>query len=256
MPAPNDTQALPLGVELVPLLAGQYAPSQALVMLLKTARSEYAWPACVGAPESQNVILNLEDSVSNRLTLLNPNSAHSIIVDISHWAGNNKNAHSAIINTSDDIKSKMQDAITKLCNQSSERDGLESLCDLPGIRLVIASKIFRFCSPLRGAAIDRHASYFFNSLPVTNNGMAIHFIREWSTGKHTGSRLAIYSQQNYLRNLNEYVESYLPLLNNLANSMNSLKARYICAATRLERDWCPADIEMAAYYWWAQNGSR
>lgn len=255
MPAPNDTQDLPLGAEIVPL-EGQYTPSQVLVQLLKAARSGYAWPTGTSAFESQQNIINLETSVANRVAALNPNSAHSIIVDVSYWAGNNTNSHTAIINVSDDEKLIMQAAITKLCNQGSEQEGLELLCNLPGIRLVIASKIFRFCSPLRGAAVDRHASYFFNSLPVTNNGMTTRFIREWSTGNHTNSRLSIYSQRNYFLNLNEYVGNYLRLLNNIASSMNSLRIRYVCAATNLEKKWTPADIEMAAYYWWAQNGSR
>jgi hypothetical protein len=133
---------------------------------------------------------------------------------------------------------------------------LVALCNLPGISLVIASKIYRFCAPQVGAAVDRHASYFFNSLPVVNEGKASHFFREWSNGRHTSSRLAIYSRADYNRNLTEYVENYLPLSANIASEVNAFPALYSCAATGQRRSWTPADVETASYYWWACNGSR
>ena len=256
MPSPNDTQDLPQGAELIQQPTGQYEPSQAFVDLLVTARSGYDWPAGTGTQLSQKTIHDLEASVANRLAALNAISAHSIVVDVSQWAGNNANSHAAIVGVTDAEKAAMEAAITQLCLPGHESAGLDALCNLSGIRLVIASKIFRFCAPQRGAAVDRHASYFFNSLPVNNHGMATSFVREWSNGRHTSSRLAIYSRKNHIRNLREYVEKYLPLLAKIVSAMNALPAQYICAAPNQAKNWTPADIEMAAYYWWACNGSR
>lgn len=256
MPPPNNTQDLPQDAELIRQPNGQIVPSQALVQLLCKARSGYDWPAGTGAKVSQQTILDLEASVAAHLSVLNPNSAHSIVIDVSRWAGNNANAHAAIVNATNAKKSAMEAAITKLCSHGQEAEGLDSLCNLPGIRLVIASKIFRFCAPLVGAAVDRHASYFFNSLSVLGNGLASNFKREWSNGRHTGSRLAIYTLRNYERNRTEYIEIYLPLLADIADAFNAVPAPYTCAAINQERNWTPADIEMAAYYWWACNGSR
>lgn len=121
---------------------------------------------------------------------------------------------------------------------------------------MIASKIFRFCNPAKGAAVDRHASYFFNSLPVSGNGNAASFSREWANGHHTTSRLAIYSNSGYARNKAEYFTKYLIILESLAFALNSTSTQYSCAVTKNFNNWTPADVEMAAYYWWAINGAR
>lgn len=252
MSAPNDTRDLPQGVE----LNDQYEPSPELVNLLVTARSNYDWPSGTGAMISQQNILNLEASVAEHLCALSPHGAHAIISDVSRWAGNNDNAQAAINNASFDLKVKMQSAISYLSMPGQVINGLDALCNLPGIRLVIASKIFRFCFPKVGAAVDRHASYFFNSLLMNNGENACHFVREWSNGNHSSSRLAIYTPANYLRNRNEYFEKYLYLLVQIAKNLNNKSAQYTCAATNLSSYWTPADVEMAAYYWWACKGSR
>jgi hypothetical protein len=150
----------------------------------------------------------------------------------------------------------MQAAISCLINPAHERTGIDALCALPGISLVIASKIFRFCSPNHGAAVDRHASYFFNSLQIVGGGAATHFNREWANGRHTTSRLAIYNQPSYKHNKAEYFLNYLPTLACIAQAMNAIPALYTCAAQNIQMNWTPADIEMAAYYWWATNGTR
>lgn len=252
MPAPNDTRDLPQDVELY----DKYEPSPSLVKLLVAARSNYDWPSGTGAKKSQQNIRNLEASVAEHLFNLSPNGAHAIIVDVSSWAGNNAIAQNSIINATNDQKVKMQRAISDLCLPGQVIKGLDALCGLPGIRLVIASKIYRFCSPEVGAAVDRHASYFFNSLPIVGNENTCHFIREWPNGEHSSSRLAVYSHYNYLRNRNEYVENYLPVLSKIAEKLNSQSALYHCAVTNQRSRWTPADVEMAAYYWWACNGSR
>lgn len=256
MSAPNDTQDLPQYVALIHYLARQLQPTPALVKLLVTARNGYDWPAGTGAYKSQQNIQNLEASVVGRLAVLSVHAAHAIVTDVSQWAGNNAKSHADIVGATSTQQGEMQHAISNLCIPGRESGAIDALCNLPGIGLVIASKIFRFCAPQAGAAVDRHASYFFNSLPIINQGMACYFVREWSTSRHTNSRLAIYSDHNYNRNRTEYVESYLPLLAKIANELNIMPAPYKCAVTNLYRSWTPADVEMAAYYWWARNGSR
>ncbi|HJX31135.1 MAG TPA: hypothetical protein VJ624_04705 [Thermodesulfobacteriota bacterium] len=183
-------------------------------------------------------------------------AAHAIVVDVSQWAGNNANSHAQIVGATYAQQAVMQASINNLITPGREGYGINALCELPGISLVIASKIFRFCAPQVGAAVDRHASYFFNSLPVAGRGMSTNFIREWSNGRHTSSRLAIYTPKNYGLNHAQYLEIYLPLLANMAYAMDILQAQYICASTKQAKNLTPADIEMAAYYWWACNGSR
>jgi hypothetical protein len=57
-------------------------------------------------------------------------------------------------------------------------------------------------------------------------------------------------------NLDHYFNTYLSLLNDIASSLNELHFQYECAATNQNMNWKPADVEMAAYYWWACNGKR
>ncbi len=251
MPEPNDTRDLPQGV----MLNDQYVPSPELVNLLIKARSEYHWPKKTGAMESQQIIRDLELSVADHISTLNPQDAHAIVAAVSKWAGNRDTAQTAINDVSFELKVDMQKAISYLLHDQVI-NGLDELCTLPGIRLVIASKIYRFCSPKVGAAVDRHASYFFNSLPMASGENTCHFIREWSDKKHINSRLAIYTPDNYILNRNEYVETYLQFLVRIADKLNAQSAFYQCAATNKESLWTPADVEMAAYYWWAHNGSK
>ncbi|MBN2428029.1 MAG: hypothetical protein JXK94_06820 [Deltaproteobacteria bacterium] len=149
-----------------------------------------------------------------------------------------------------------QSLVDLLLQARSNYDWPQGTGALPGIRLVIASKIFRFCSPSFGAAIDRHASYFFNSLPLNGIGRATQFFREWANGCQTTSRFAIYNQAGYVRNKEEYFARYLPMLSSIAKAINEIPALYMCIATNRQVAWTPADVEMSAYYWWALNGSR
>ncbi|MCU0591243.1 MAG: hypothetical protein MUC57_07195 [Desulfobacterales bacterium] len=235
---------------------GQCNPSRPLINLLIQARNGYDWPAGTGAVQSQQTILNLEAKVRAYLANLTPASAHAIVEAISLWAGNNANSHDQIVAALPVQQVQMQKAISCLITPGQECIGIDALCTLPGISLVIASKIFRFCSPNQGAAVDRHASYFFNSLQVVGGGAATHFVREWANGRHTTSRLAIYNQSNYAYNKTEYISAYLPILACIAQAMNAGVALYTCAARKIQMNWTPADVEMAAYYWWATNGVR
>ena len=252
MPQPNDALVFPLGIQ---LLYGGYCPSDSLIDLLVNSRSNYTWPLHTTAALSQQKILDLILSVSNNLRNLNSSTAHSIIVDVSEWAGNNANSHQIIVNANIAQQTAMQTALTHIVGGRFQA-GVDALSRLDGISLVIASKILRFCSPNLGAAVDRHASYFFNSLPVIGHGMSTHFSREWSSGRHTASRLAIYSAGGYVRNRDEYFNTYLPVLLCIATELNNANRQYICAATENACNWTPADVEMASYYWWACNGAR
>lgn len=256
MPVPNDSPCIPEGATLTVAANGQFELSDSLVQLLLQARSGYDWPAGTGPVISQQNILNLEALVNGNMMALTPNTAHDIIIAVSEWAGNNAISHANIISALPDQQIQMQMAVSSFITNGQECDGIDALCNLPGISLVIASKIFRFCSPNRGAAVDRHASYFFNSLCSVGGDAATHFAREWSNGRHTTSRLAIYTAANYARNKTEYFAAYLPTLACIADAMNAIPAPYTCAAQNTLQNWRPADVEMAAYYWWATNGSR
>ena len=260
MPAPNDTIDLSQGVELILHANGRLEPSPALVALLVAARSGYDWPAGTGPNHSQQTILNLEATVAGLLNNLNTTTAHRIVTEVSRWAGNNASSHANIVHAAEETKVHMLNAITALDAADGPGVGLDVLSNLPGVSLVIATKIYRFCFPLVGVAVDRHASYFFNSLDVVapnqQRAKATHFLREWANGRHTSTRLRIYDRAGYEGNRKEYTNNYLPLLSRITEALNGLTAPYNCAATNQRRSWRPADIEMAAYYWWACHGSR
>src|ERR1017187_7642026 len=255
MPVPNDAPSLPPGTTLS-RVTGAYAPSLGLSQLLVRARSNYDWPAGTGAAASQQLIIDLEALVAARVIALNPTNAHQIVVDVSSWAGNNANSHAQIVGASPAQQATMQGAIIDLVTATRTSFGINALWALPGISLVIASKIFRFCSPQIGAAVDRHASYFFNSLPIVGHGHSTNFLRQWVNRHHTRSRLAVYSGHGFSLNRDEYLDSYLPLLGCIATALNAAGAQYHCAATGLMQNWNAADVEMAAYYCWASNGAR
>lgn len=234
---------------------GSLQVSDALADLLVDARSSYAWPSIESPLRSQQRILDLESEVAERIQKLDPEKGHWIVQEVSRWGGNSERSQRVIERAS----LTQRDAYVALIKQTSEsiRPALEGFCQLPGIHLVMATKIYRFCSPNLGVAIDRHCSYFFNSLPLMEGGRQIRtstqFKREWSTGKHQSSRLADYSASGHRANLQEYVDTYLPLLKAIADSMNRRGNRYKCAASSQDKKWRPADVEMAAYYWWSRK---
>lgn len=93
-------------------------------------------------------------------------------------------------------------------------------------------------------------------LPNNNICKATLFKREWSTGKHATSRLAIYQDSNYVYNRNEYIKTYLPLLAKISTTLNTMGIKYKCAATGETKSWRPVDVEMAAFFWWAKKGDK
>lgn len=256
MPQPYEhSPSFPPGV-LITRVDGARQASQALINILITSRQNYDWPANTGAAISQLSVITLEQSVRGHLAALSPTTAHDIVVSVSGWAGNKGPAHANIVAASTAQKIAMQSAIMQLQNQDTASAGIDALSALPGINLVIASKVYRFCAPGIGAAVDRHSSYFFNSLALNDGGRSTHFRREWANGRHSASRLAIYNNAGYEINLNEYFSSYIPLLICIADQLNAAGHLYTCAETKAMREWSPADVEMAAYYWWACNGAR
>ncbi|OGP70346.1 MAG: hypothetical protein A2Z73_01465 [Deltaproteobacteria bacterium RBG_13_60_28] len=228
--------------------------------LLVKARSFYEWPADRGAGESQQTILTLEADVAGRMQALNEENAHRIVAKVSEWAGNRK--HYKIVQAPPDVRVRMLNSLQLFNAPDAPANAIDALSSLPGISLVIASKIFRFCRPTVGAAVDRHTSYFFNSLafvtPEGHRDQTTNFRREWLNGPDTTSRLAIYPKASYTytRNRDEFVIVYLPRLRSIANTLNAIPAPYQCAATGGQKNWRPTDVEMAAYYWGACNAPR
>ena len=200
----------------------------------------------------------LEADVARWMQALNEENAHHIVTKVSKWAGNRR--HSAVVHATPVFRKKMYKALLLFNASDGPVKGIDSLVDLPGIRLIIASKIFRFCYPAVGAAVDRHTSYFFNSLKIISaeghRNRATNFRREWSNGPNSSSRLAIYTNTGYHRNRNEFFFVYLPLLDSVAKTLNSISALYQCEATGEQRNWRPTDVDMATYYWGAGNGAR
>ncbi|WP_460110372.1 hypothetical protein [Pseudomonas sp. S3_H04] len=252
MAMPNDAPSFPAGISLT-YASGSVLPSQSLVTLLTTARESYDWPFNTGRVKSQQKITDLEATVKRLLKGLTTSSAQQIIAEVSSWAGNYKPSHRRILNASASEQLEMLAAIQLCLVPGGSHAALNALSRLPGISLVIASKIYRFVRPKEGAAVDRHASYFFNSLAVTGRGTA--FIREWPNKSRRTSRLATYSNSRLLTNLDEYVNAYLPLLSDIANFLNR-KNHFHCPVANQKKSWTPADVEMAAYYWWARNGAK
>lgn len=233
MPPPNDYK-LPAGVEAHRLPSCSFSLSDALVNLLVDARSAYDWPAGTGATESQQTILALEADVARWMQALNEENAHRIVTKVSKWAGNRK--HYEIVQAKPAGRVQVLNSFRLFDAPDGPANAIDGLSNLPGISLVIASKIFRFCRPTVGAAVDRHTSYFFNSLEfVTPEGCrdpATNFRREWSNGQHTASRLATFNPASYNKNRGEFITVYLPLLGSIANTLNAIPAPYQCAAHR------------------------
>src|SRR5687768_9593907 len=96
MPEPNDSYSLPNGVDLTVNANGTYTPSSTLIELLVSSRSGYDWPAGTGAAVSQKRILDLEVFATDQLAGLAPATAHSLVVEVSDWAGNNAKSHAQI----------------------------------------------------------------------------------------------------------------------------------------------------------------
>ncbi len=257
MPKPNDAPVL--GNELYIFSnAGMLELSDALARLLVKARENYAWPKTRTAEDSQKRIEDLERQVQTWTANLDGENAQLIVGEVSEWGGNNSKAKEAIRRASHGQKQEYARLIGELLTPSSARSALQGLTEQRGVGFVMATKIYRFCVPREGAAIDRHTSYFFNSLQDRRKPeepkRCTEFCREWSNGKHGATRLATYYNAGREWNLRQYFDPYLPLLGKIAGSLNRLVGGFLCAACRKRGVWRPTDVEMAAYQWWSRNG--
>jgi hypothetical protein len=163
MSQPNYFQ-LPNDVNIYKAPMGGLELSPALVDLLTVHRSHYEWPKNTGAIISQKQIIDLEKLVFDLLSSLTPDNAHSIVKKVSLWGNNNQKSQNEIDRANFNERKSMEIAISNLKTFTHLKDSINKLKELPGIHLVFATKIFRFCNPSKGAALDRHSSYFFNSL--------------------------------------------------------------------------------------------
>lgn len=260
MALPNDSDVLPKGVFLSLSSDDIIEPSIGFIELLKTSREGYTWPFYQSPKESQAAIIEIENIVHNIQKELNPKDAQTILAKVSQWGGNNKKAQRNIESADSVTQTQMLEGIHKLGFEKDISLAFNQLNSIPGFGFVMATKVYRFCYPNIGAAVDRHASYFFNSLNIISEDCSIkkatQFRREWSTGEHKQSRVAAYQKNYYIRNRDEYVLKYLPLLRNIATSLNKANILFKCAATGDLKSWRPVDIEMAVFFWWAKNGLK
>ena len=229
-----------------------------LIDLLRTHRENYAWPFNTTPASSQQEIINIECAVGEYTNHLTVQAAYQIVVRVSIWARNRR--HNLVVDANDHEKVVMFESIQNLLVEEDLTEGLSKLSDAPGVSLVLATKVSRFCRTMAGAAVDRHASYFFNSLRVISDDApatrSTEFRRQWVRGVDGNSRLATFTQRKFSANLNEYAAAYLPLLREIADALNAAGIRFMCAATGIRKTWTSSDVEMAAFYWWALNGSR
>ncbi|MFA5810098.1 MAG: hypothetical protein WC935_07175 [Thermoleophilia bacterium] len=255
---PQYTDDLPGNVYVRRSREGRLQLSEGLVDLLRSSRDNYAWPFANTTAQSQQEIIDIERSVGEWMNRLSVETAHQIVIRVSKWAGNRR--HKSVVNADDGAKGEMFEAVRLLAGEDTLSAGLDKLSKVRGISLVIATKVYRFCAPRVGAAVDRHASYFFNSLRLMSGNASparsTHFRREWVDGRHRKSRLATFSPAVFIANRTKYTASYLPLLGEIGSALDSAGVQLTCAALGGQRTWTPADVEMAAFYWWAQNGSK
>ncbi len=233
---------------------GTLAVSPALADLLIEARNNYAWRGLTG--DSQKKIRDLTRDAARTMEMPAPVAIQQLIARIAKWGGGRQDARIARWDADD--RARAVAATIGLRRMQDISTWLLELAALPGIGLVIATKVFRFVAPDIGAAGDRHSTYFTNSLSVRCGDGSVElascFRREWATGAHAASRWAVYGARE--AETLEYVERYLPLLKKITASLNAGGRQYTCAARGISVDWTPADVEMAMFFWWAKHGPR
>jgi hypothetical protein len=256
MASPVDAPVFLSAIYLAQLPREGLGVSDKLAELLADEREHYRWRATTAAVSQRNII-ELENEVARRIEHLDADKAGWIVREVSRWGGNNQKAAQTLASASSEQNCTFARLIEQLLTPASASDALAALTKQPGISLVMASKVYRFCCPDVGAAIDRHSSYFFNSLPLQVDGGLVgtctRFKREWANGQHRASRLAIYTDSNCEANLLEYCRAYLPALLTIAEQLNSQRGGFLCGASKAKRRWRPADVEMAAYSWWSRE---
>lgn len=164
MAAPNDASVFSPETYVFRAEGGRLSLSNELSKLLIQAREQYAWPKSITAKESQQKIIDLEKQVRIWIGNLSSENTCLIMEKVAEWGGNNAKGMSTVRGMSPEQGRQSAEWLGQLLDPGSARLALLHLTSLPGIDLVMASKIYRFCAPETGAAIDRHCSYFFNSL--------------------------------------------------------------------------------------------
>ena len=240
MVPPVDASVFPSAIHVVQLHNEKWYISGKLAGLLTYEREHYRWKATTAAVSQRN-ILELEAEVARRIEHLDAANAGWIVREVLHWGGNNQKAANTLASASSEQNGIFARLIKQLLTPVSPADALRALTKQPGLSLVMASKVYRFCCPDVGAAVDRHSSYFFNSLPVQAAGGPVgtctRFKREWANGQHRTSRLATFTHSNCEANLGEYCRAYLPALAAVADVLNSQGGGFLCAATKAKKRW-------------------
>lgn len=259
MAPPVDAPVFRPAIYLVRLPHERWGVSDKLSGMLTDEREHYTWKARTAAASQRNII-ELETEVARRMEHLDVYNARWIVLEVSRWGGNNQKALHTLALASSEQNCTFARLIRLLLKPASATDALGELTKQPGLSLVMASKIYRFCCPDVGAAVDRHSSYFFNSLPLQVEGGPVssctHFRRQWANGQHRASRLATFTDSHCEANLSEYCTVYLPALATIAELLNSQRGGFLCATTNARRTWRPADVEMAAYSWWSREADQ
>lgn len=217
--------------------------SESLTALLVSAREAYEWPPGAGAELSQTRLVALEMDICRKMEARDPALAHEVVVMASQWAGNDAQAHARIVQATPEERAVMEKALMQVMNLAAAPAAVEALAALPGVGLVLATKLNRLSMPYMTAAVDEHSAAFFNALPVEGQGFATRFT------------LAGDAAVDLTHDTREYWDNYLPLLGCLTQALNAARQRFTSAATGASRSWVPADVEMAAQYWWACNGA-
>lgn len=228
--------------------------SPGLVELLVQAREGYQW-----GPTGLHGIAALEASVQELVERGTDESLYSVLQPIADWGGARAPALNAINNYTHAERIHAAELLRGLLNGGNASAALVGMSDLPGIAFVIASKVYRFVRPDVAAAVDRHASYFFNSLQLrfpdgVAAGLATSFPREWCTAAHDVSRMAVYQRAGLVTTAHQYCTRYLPILESIADWLNLNEITYDCPVEGNAKQWRPADIEMAAFFWWQAHG--
>lgn len=229
------------------------AVSDELAHLLTNARENYHFAGGLAQ------VAALEQHTQEQLTIGTDEALHSILYHVADWGGAQQPALNSIAEYDEERKRHAAQRIRAMHQGGNLQQALLGLCSLPGIGFVIASKVYRFVRPDVGAAVDRHASYFFNSLQLRRldnhpAGLATEFRREWANGTHTTSRMAVYQPDTLHHTAQHYCTRYLPIVASTAAALNRQEIRYHCVQTGRHLGWRPADVDMAAFNWWKHNG--
>lgn len=158
-------------------------PSPMLATLLMEARRGYRWPLTATSAASQQAVLDLEQEGAVWRNDPAAGIAHQFAVAVSVWGGNWIGAHNAIVGYDEEQQGTLRRALV-MAVDGQMGEAMVNLAELPGLSVVMASKLLRFTLPDTCAAVDRHASYMTNSLPDMSDGAVAGsctaFHRQWS----------------------------------------------------------------------------